>query len=226
MDLCCEEILHRHIDKTLENLHKNNMDACFLPRAADVPEKVSSLIAEGASVSCGGSATLAQCGVSGLLRSGRYHFIDRTSAGTPEEKLALEREALSADVFITSSNAVTENGELYNVDGHCNRIGALCFGPASVLVIAGVNKLVPDLSAAVLRVKRAAAPANAARFDLDTYCRRTGECISISQGRGCDPAAGCQSPQRICASYLVTARQQDAARGRIKVILVGEPLGF
>ena len=226
MNPCKQETLQKHIDKTLENLRKNNMDARYIPRASDVKDAVAALIPDGASVSCGGSTTLAECGVDALLQSGRFRFIDRGGASTAEEKLALEREALSADVFVTSSNAVTEFGELYNVDGHCNRIGAICFGPSSVIVIAGVNKLVPDLDAAVLRVKRIAAPANAVRFGLDTYCRHHGECVSISQGKGCDPAAGCQSPQRICATCLVTARQQDAVRGRIKVLLVGEPLGF
>lgn len=115
---------------------------------------------------------------------------------------------------------MTENGELYNVDGNSNRVAAICFGPKSVVVVAGVNKLVPDIAAALDRVRRMAAPANAIRRERTTYCAEMGECLACSK----PGASGCTSEGRIYCSFVVHAFQRE--RDRIKVILVGEPLGF
>ena len=111
-----------------------------------------------------------------------------------------------------SSNAVTEEGELYNVDGNSNRVAALAYGPDSVIVVAGCNKIVPDIAAAVERVKKIAAPVNATRLHCSTPCAKTGECMN------------CHSDGRICCNYLVSAQQRH--QDRIKVILVGEELGY
>ena len=154
-----------------------------------------------------------ECGILQLLRSGDYHFLDRSAPGlTPEQSKGMLKQAFLADVYLLSANAITENGELYNVDGNSNRVAALAFGPDSVIVVAGYNKIVADLPAAVERVKKIAAPANATRLHCKTPCAAVGECMD------------CHSDGRICCNYLVSAQQRH--QDRIKVILVGEPLGY
>ena len=132
-------------------------------------------------------------------------------------------KALTADVFLSSSNAVTENGELYNVDGRGNRIAAFCFGPKNVIVIVGANKIVPDIDAAAERVKKIAAPKNTVRLSCKTPCAKTGECISLKNENPelCD---GCLTDERICSSYLISGRQR--VKDRIKVIICKESLGY
>ena len=174
---------------------------------------MQSLLQPGQTVTCGGSVTLSECGIIDLLRSGQYHYLDRDRPDlTPEQKKQIFRQAFSADVYLMSSNAVTEEGELYNVDGNSNRVAALAYGPDSVIVVAGCNKIVPDLAAAVERVKKIAAPVNATRLHCSTPCAKTGECMN------------CHSDGRICCNYLVSAQQRH--QDRIKVILVGEELGY
>ena len=215
-------IYRKMLERTAEALKANNM----LPYIAETKEEALSLvkgsIAEGATVSCGGSVTLAETGIMELLRSGKYNFLDREGK-TPEEVQKIYREAFSADVYLTSSNAVTENGELYNVDGNSNRVAAICFGPASVIVVVGRNKVVRTLDDAILRVKRMAAPANAARLGCETYCLSKGECMALASGAS-GMTEGCRSKARICCSYVVTAQQR--IKDRIKVILVNEDIGF
>ena len=130
--------------------------------------------------------------------------------------------AFCADAYLTSSNAITEQGELFNVDGNCNRVAAMLFGPKSVIVVAGYNKIVANLEEAVLRLKKVAAPANCIRLNRDTYCAHAGECKGVCGSM----TEGCSSPDRICAGYTVIAKQQPKYAGRIKVILVGEELGY
>jgi len=206
----------------IENLQKNRMEAFYVGKTADVCSKVKELIREGDSVAAGGSMTLDETGVTTMLRSGDYRFIDRNVPGLdPEAVRRIYLDSFDADVYMTSSNAVTLKGELFNVDGTSNRIAALCFGPRSVIVIVGINKIVPDIRSAVRRVKQTAAPANCVRLDKKTYCAATGYCQGIDSD---DITAGCSGPDRICCSYLISAMQQE--RGRIKVIIVGEDLGF
>ena len=128
------------------------------------------------------------------------------------------------DTMMEEFNAITENGELYNVDGRSNRVAALLFGPDSVVVVAGVNKIVCDIDEAIRRHKTVAAPANSARLHCNTPCVRTGKCVSLMRQTEEDMCAGCASEDRICASYVISARQREV--GRIKVILVCEELGF
>lgn len=122
------------------------------------------------------------------------------------------RKALLCDTFLMSSNAITEDGELYNIDGHANRVAALCFGPKYVVIVAGMNKIVKDMDAAYSKVRNYTAPVNAQRFNLDTPCCKTGSCFN------------CNSIQSICAQMVETRFCRP--QGRIKVILVGEELGF
>ena len=209
------------IEKVLENLKKNRMDAYFAASKEDVVPLVKELVQEGASVASGGSMTLKETGVAELLRSGYYQFSDRTAPGISlEEKEKIERETFSADAFFCSANAITEQGELFNVDGNCNRIAAISFGPKSVIVVAGVNKLVPDLEGAVRRLKTVAAPNNTKRLSCKTYCFEKGQCMGLEGGM----TDGCASPDRICCTYMVCAHQRIP--NRIKVILVNENLGY
>ena len=126
--------------------------------------------------------------------------------------MAIFRQAFTCDTYLMSANAITENGELYNVDGNGNRVAALMFGPKSVIVIAGWNKIVPDLEAARQRVRQIAAPANTTRLNTQTPCKVLGSCQD------------CHSDSRICCDYTVLGQQR--IKGRVKVILVGEELGY
>lgn len=222
MDQNKKTIIEKRINKTGEALKKNNMEFYYAPTAADVRDIVKSLMKSGDTVTHGGTVTLGECGLRELLESGDYNYLDRSKCA-PEEVPALYRQAFSADVYITSSNAITEDGVLYNVDGNSNRIAAIAFGPASVIVIAGYNKIVKDLAEAELRVKTEAAPPNCVRLDTGTPCSVTGECVSLSKS-GRQMTDGCVCQKRICCNYLVSAYQRHA--GRIKVIIVGEELGY
>ncbi|MBQ7288946.1 MAG: lactate utilization protein [Clostridia bacterium] len=211
------------IKQLMQNIEKNQMQAFYCETAADAVEQVRALLKEGDVISCGGSVTLAQSGVLELMRSGAYTFLDRSKAETPEAVEEIYRRTFSADVYLTSCNAITEQGWLYNVDGNSNRIAAIAFGPKSVIAVVGVNKIVKDLKAAERRVKEIAAPKNTIRLEKDTYCAKTGECVSLQKADGqmCD---GCACEARICANFLVSARQRQ--KNRIKVILVNQALGY
>lgn len=204
-------VFEKQVQRTLDALHANNMDAWYLATAAEVVPFVEKMIPEGSVVSHGGSMTLSETGVLDLLASGQYDYLDRSKV-PPEEADALYRRVFSADWYLSSANAVTEAGEVYNVDATANRISAIAFGPSNVLLIVGRNKLVADLAAAERRMKEVTAPANAVRLGRKTPCAVTGRC------------ADCHSPDRICCSTLVL--RQQAKKGRIKVLIVGEELGF
>lgn len=226
MDAYKAEILKKRIERTMENLEKNNMEPFFVPGKEDVVPKLRELIAEGSTVTCGGSMSLYQCGVIDFLRDGPYCFLDRDKEGlNREDREAIFRQAFSADVYLCSSNAVTENGELYNVDGNSNRTAAILYGPKSVIMVVGINKIVRNLEEAVLRVKTVSAPANALRLHSGTFCSEKGYCVSLKgKDAGAEPCTGCQTDARICCNYVVSARQRQ--RNRIKVLLVGQDVGY
>lgn len=223
MDNNKKTALRIRIDQVGEKLKKNNMEFYYADTAADVRHIVESLMNEGDTVTHGGSVSMAECGINELLRSGKYNYLDRSKAETREEIEDIYRKAFSADVFISSANAITEDGVLYNVDGNSNRIAAISYGPKSVIIIAGYNKIVRDLKAAEIRVKTEAAPPNCVRLNCDTYCASKGECVSLSKAdHQCSD--GCTGDGRICCNYLISAQQRH--KGRIKVIIVGEELGY
>lgn len=211
--------LEMKLTRTVKALQANRMDACWVRSKEEALAKVQELLEAGSTVTCGGSMTLEECGIMELLRSGAYNFLDR-AAVQPEEVSALYRQAFSADCYLMSSNAVTEQGELYNVDGNGNRVAALVFGPRDVIVVAGANKIVADVPAAVERVKRLSAPVNAMRLNQDTPCASCGVCAGVNG----ELAAGCKAYQRICCSYVVSGFQRIP--NRIHVILVAENLGY
>lgn len=212
------------IEKTLNNLRKNNMQAFYCETSAEALELVKTLMNKGDTVTHGGSVTLKQTGVADLLKSGDYNYLDRSREGITREQVEeVYRKTYSADVYFSSSNAVTENGELYNVDGNSNRVSAILYGPKSVVMLCGYNKIVKDIDEAVYRVKTVAAPPNAKRLGLETYCASAGECLSCSKDGSfmCD---GCRSESRICCNYVISAKQRH--KDRIKVIIIGEELGY
>ncbi len=213
------EAMELKIRRTMAALEKNNMHAYYAPDSADAVRIVESLLKEGDTISCGGSVTLDATGVKALMRSGKYNFLDREAVATDAERQDIYRKTFSADAFLTSSNAITEKGELYNIDGGGNRVAAMLFGPSKVIVVAGYNKIVRDLDAAALYVKSLTTPANAMRLHLDTPCTHA-EC----PGTDGDLCAGCRSENRICSLYTVMAYQRN--KNRVHVVLVGEEVGY
>lgn len=210
-------------EKVMGNLMKHNMKPFFVETKQEVTPLVSTLLHDGDAVAVGGSMSLFECGVIEYLRCGRYHFLDRYEQGLSKEaEHNIFLKSIDTDAYLCGCNAITEAGELYNVDGNANRIAAIAFGPKSVIMVAGTNKIVPDLSAAIKRVKTIAAPQNCLRLEKKTYCKERGHCIAIAQGSN-DMASGCNSPERICCDYLVSGKQR--VKDRIKIILVGEALG-
>jgi len=214
------------IARTLATLRKNNMEAAFVPTAQDVVPLLMTMLEEGNSIALGGSVTLVETGALKHVKSGAYRLIDRYEASlTPEQRIERYKEAFSADVFLTSVNAITEHGELYLVDGTSNRVAPMLFGPKKVIIIAGWQKIVPSLREAVDRVKQIAGPANAMRLSKDTPCVRSGKCIAPH----CDdrnlmaiPTGTCDTG--ICSNMVVMGHQ--TIPGRISVLIVGEELGY
>ena len=202
-------------------LERNNIAVYLVDKKEDVVDQVAKLLHDGDSVAVGGSNTLWTTGVIDHLRCGRYRFFDRHELGlTPRQIRRVFLQSFTADAYLCSANAVTLNGEIYNVDGNSNRIAAICYGPESVIMVVGKNKIVSDLDEAARRVKTCAAPPNARRQSKETYCAYKDQCMGID---GC-MTDGCRSADRMCCNYLVSAYQRIP--GRIKVILVDEELGY
>ncbi len=217
-------ILELQLERTAKALRANRMEAVIAGNRKEARAALEGYLFPGCTIGVGGSAALDEIDALSLFRSPAYRFFDRYAEGLSEgERKQVFRNSMFADVFAMSSNAITETGLLYNVDGRCNRVAPLLYGPESVVVVAGGNKIVPDIPAAVARVMRVAAPANAVRLKKQTPCAVTGICAGAGSGEFplCE---GCQSPDRICSGYVISARQM--VPNRIKVILVAEPLGF
>ncbi len=207
---------------TMENLQKNGMKPFYVKTKEEVVPLIKTLVAEGESVSHGGSETLKQTGVVDFLKNGGFDYIDRSGLEGEELRQSYIR-AFGCDTYFSSSNAVTMNGELYNVDGNSNRVACIVFGPRQVIMVVGKNKIVNNINDAVFRVKQCAAPPNTQRLDCKTPCAVTGQCISLNKDNPfiCD---GCASPQRICCNFVISAKQRHI--DRIKVIIVDEVLGY
>lgn len=199
-------------EKLIKALKKRNMEAFYVENKAEAKKKVLELIPEKSSIGWGGSMTLNEIDIFKELRKGDFKLFDRSKAETDEEKAEIEHQALNSDYFLMSSNAITQDGKLVNVDGNGNRLAALIYGPKNVIIVAGVNKIRIDEETARKRVRNQAAPANATRLDIKTPCVKTGYC------------SDCQVEDTICCQTVITRRSREKAR--IKVILVGEKLGF
>ncbi|MDP4121059.1 MAG: lactate utilization protein [Bacillota bacterium] len=212
------------VERVMLSLQKNNIKPYYVETKEEVVPLVNYLLNEGDTVSAGGSVSLSETGIIEHLKCGRYNFLNRNVPGLTDEDIRnIYISALNSDAYFCSCNAVTENGELYNVDGNANRICAISFGPKSVIMIVGVNKIVCDMNEAIKRVKTIAAPKICKHRGNHTYCRKIGHCISIDKGQ-IDMASGCDSPERVCCSYLITGQQR--VKDRIKIILVNDNLGF
>ena len=195
--------------KVIKGLASRNMEGFWAATGKEALALALSLVPEGASVTMGGCMSAVQIGLVDALKRGNYNFIDRDAI---PDKRASMLAAYDADVFLSSANAITEDGVIVNIDGNSNRVSAIAQGPRKVLFIVGMNKVCPDFDSALKRARGVAAPINAQRFGLSTPCARTGAC------------ADCKSPDTICCQFLVTRYSRHT--GRIKVILVGENLGF
>lgn len=217
--------MNERIERVITALRKNNMQGIYVPCINDITKTVKDLLFEGATIAAGGSVSLKESGVWELINSGNYQFFDRNREGiTPEEKQEVFRKVIGADFYFCSTNALTENGELLNVDGFANRISAIAFGPKKVIMIVGANKIVPSLDDAFLRVKKVAAPKNCVRLGINSPCAKLGHCVSLLKSDNPAFTDGCDFERRICANYLVSGRQQ--VKDRITVILCGEDLGY
>lgn len=209
------ETHHAHVaEHVIKELQKRNMEGYYCSGPEEAQTLVSSLIENEASVTFGGSMTITETGVLPYLKEHRKDLTiyDRSLAKNPEEVQEIYRKAFSCDTYLMSSNAITKDGQLLNIDGNGNRVAALIFGPRQVLVIAGMNKICETMEDAINRVRNTATPANCLRLNKQTPCALTGSC------------SDCQSPDCIC-SQIVTTRHSGTA-GRIKVILVEGSWGY
>lgn len=214
--------MYESIAKALE---KNNIECKIAKDKAEALEIVKGMLFKGAVISNGGTVTLTETGVLDLIKNGDYTYLDRSKDGiTREEQFDIYRQTANADFFFCSSNALTQNGELINVDGLSNRISSILFGPKKVVMIVGKNKIVKDVNEGFLRIKRIAAPLNCERLNLDTPCRKLGHCVSLEKSSNPSITDGCSIDRRICGNYLVSAKQM--IKDRICVILVDENLGY
>ena len=196
----------------IKNLKRRHMDGFYCATAEEAVKKVSELIADGSSVTWGGTMTVRDIGIPQYLKDrGTLQLLDRDLAVTPEETQAIYLKAFSSDVYLSSANAISEDGVIVNIDGNGNRVAAITWGPKKVIFIVGMNKVAQNVEAALARARSTAAPINAARFDIKTPCKTDGVCHN------------CNSPQSIC-NYVHFLR--NSPRGRHVVVLVGENLGY
>lgn len=213
------------IAKLFKNIESNKMHPIFAETKEDAKNIVKEMLFDGCVITWGGSMSVVECGIDEILRDEKYNFLDRGRAGiTPEDQQECFKESIGADFFFCSTNAITENGELVNVDGFANRISSIAFGPKKVVMIVGKNKIVPDLKQAFLRVKKIAAPQNCLRLNKNTPCAKLGHCVSLVNSDNPDFADGCACDDRICCDYMISAMQRQ--KDRIVVILVNEDLGY
>ena len=196
----------------VKNLQNRHFDAWYCDTKEDALAKVLELIPEGAKIGWGGVLSAQQIGLFDALRSGNYDLLDRDLCKTQEEREQMMKDALFADVFLTGANGLSLDGQMVNIDGTGNRVGAIIYGPKKVIVIAGMNKVCDTLEAAVKRAREVAAPLNMMRFMKDTPCAATGKC-------GDCKAEGC-----ICNQIVITRHCRPV--GRIQFVLVGEQLGL
>ena len=208
-----KELRDERLAKTLiKNLKRRHIEGFYCPTAEEAVQKVSELIEDGSSVTWGGTMTVRDLGIPDYLRNrGTLEVLDRDLAETPEEKQAMYLRAFSTDVYLTSANAISEDGVIVNIDGNGNRVAAITWGPKKVIFVIGLNKVAQNVEAALARARSTAAPTNAARFDIQTPCQSDGVCHN------------CNSPQSIC-NYIHFLR--NSPKGRHVVVLVGEELGY
>lgn len=196
----------------IKNLEKRGMEGYYFENSSDMVSAVLEMMPEGSVISWGGSASFSESGMMDALKKKEYSLIDRMTAKNQQEQREIYARTVLSDYYFCSSNAITLEGELVNIDGNGNRVACIIHGPAHVMMIVGMNKVVKDLDSAVKRVRTDACPPNAIRLNMNTPCALTGKC------------ADCLSPECFCNQIVVTRRSRHP--GRIKIFLVGEELGF
>ena len=194
--------------KVIKGLESRNMTGYYAASKEEALQKALELIPEGSTVTMGGAMSAFEIGLVDTLMNGNYDFLDRNKM-EPREALL---KGYDADVFLTSANAMTEDGVMVNIDGNANRVSYIANGPKKVIAIVGMNKICDDIDGAMKRARNVAAPTNAQRFEINTPCKKTGSC------------ANCKSPDTICCQFLITRFSRHA--DRIHVILVNDDLGF
>ncbi len=199
-------------ESIIEKFNLRGIEGYYCADREEANTKAKRFLTPGCSISWGGSMTIQEIGLIDDLKEADYTIYDRAQAVTPEEKKEMFSKIVTSDFYFMSSNAITLNGELVNIDGAGNRVACLCHGPEHVVIVAGMNKIVPDVKSGIARVHNMAAPPNALRLGLNTPCGEYGRC------------ADCLAKDCICAHTVVT--RFSRVPGRLKVILVGEELGY
>ena len=202
----------RLAEVVIQQMKRRHINAYYCANSADAIKQVQELIPEGSSITWGGSLTIREMGLTAALKAGNYQVFDRDEIKTQTEKVEIYRKAFSCDYYLTSANAITEDGLIVNIDGSGNRVAAITWGPEHVIFVVGLNKVCHDLEAAMSRARHLAAPVNATRIGCKTPCQVDGICHS------------CHSTECIC-NYLHVMRNSYPA-GRHTVILVGEEWGY
>ena len=208
-----KEARNERLAKTIiKNLERRHMQGFYCKTAQEAVKKVSELIEDGSSVTWGGTMTVRDLGIPDYLKNrGTLEVLDRDMVETPEEKQAMYLRAFSTDVYLSSANAISEDGVIVNIDGNGNRVAAITWGPKKVIFVIGLNKVAQTVESALARARSTASPVNAARFDINTPCQMDGVCHN------------CKSPDSIC-NYVHFLR--NSPKGRHLVVLVGENLGY
>ncbi|MBM6755521.1 lactate utilization protein [Collinsella tanakaei] len=199
-------------ETVIKNLKRRNIEGYYCETADKAVQLVCGMIPAGDSITWGGSVTFTESGMKAALEAGTWRLLDRASATTDDERRAMWRDRASADWFFMSTNALTVAGELVNIDGNSDRLALLLHGPEHVVVLAGMNKLVADVDAGFKRIRTHACPLNAARLHPNTPCELTGVCSE------------CHGEHSMCCQMVVTRHSRHP--GRIKVVLIGEDLGY
>ena len=206
------DMMHVMYDKkgpaVAKNFEKRGFAAWYCPTVEEALKLALELIPEGSTIAMGGCMSAHEIGLIKALEEGNYNYIDRAKLDPRAGLMA----AYDADVFLSSANAITDDGIMVNIDGNSNRVSCIAQGPKKVIFIVGINKVCSDLDAAMKRARNVAAPVNAQRFEVKTPCKTTGKCFD------------CKSPDTICCQFLITRYSRHT--GRIHVILVNDNLGF
>ena len=212
MDKNIDWYIDKKVKRTIDSLEKHNIEAFYVNNEEELRKKIDEMIPKGAVVTNGDSITLLEAGVIDMLRSGDYTYLDKHKEGiTSEEKKNIYEKSFTAHTYLSSTNALTENGELYNIDGNGSRVAAMIYGPKQVIIVAGINKIVRNLEEAEKRVRNYVAPLDAKKLGKNTPCTKVGYCVD------------CKSPERICNYFTVITGQ---FKKRIKVIIVNKNLGY
>jgi len=208
-------IYRSQAEEIIKNLKKRNMDGVYFEKTEQAVASILMEIPDGVLVGLGGSESIIESGLVDALRKRNIRLLDRYKEGVSKEEVwEMRRKGLSADIYVSSSNAVTMDGKIVNMDGIGNRVAAMVFGPGKVILLVGANKIVKTVEDAVARIKNYVAPRNALRVNIATPCSKKGFCQEPH----------CMPPHRICSQLVIL--ESSMFLGRIRLFLVGEELGY